>query len=102
VVAGLAAVLAVMLNRQNLAEQKLADSRAAVRLAERLLTELQTSAPSTASPNEETRISIRPCDGQANVSGSAWVEVQITFRGQSTHLIGLVPQEAAPVERRGR
>ena len=98
-VAILATVLAVALNRQNRAQQKLADSRAAVRVAERVLAELQASAK-PAMEEDQTRIAVVPAEGAPDVRGLVWVEVRVACWGQHASLVGLVPRASLPAEGR--
>jgi type II secretory pathway pseudopilin PulG len=91
----LTTALVVAINRQHRAEQKLADSRAAVRLAERALAEMQASGKAPAR-DERTRIEVRLVDGGVDGRDQVWVEV-IAASGDSTAtLLGLVPRSAIP------
>ena len=92
----LTATLATSLARQDRAAQKLADSRAATRLAEQPLPALQTGrAPPT--PEEGTAIDIVPLEpgDAAPPAGRAWVRVTVTRNGRSSSLIGLTRADAA-------
>jgi len=100
-VATLATVLAIAMNRQNRAQQKLADSRAAVRIAERVLADLQTSGK-TAADDDDTRITIHRAEGAADARGLAWAEVRVAFRDQQASLVGLVPRQSLPAEGRAQ
>jgi type II secretory pathway pseudopilin PulG len=100
-VAMLATVLAIAMNRQNRAQQKLADSRAAVRIAERVLADLQTSGK-TAAADDDTRITIHRAEGAADARGLAWAEVHVAFRDQQASLVGLVPRKLLPAEGRAQ
>jgi len=95
----LAGVLAVAMNQQNRAEQKLADSRAAVRIAERTLAELHLSA-NTPNADDETRIAVRPVQEAKGIGDLVWVEVQVAYRGEHAELVGLIPRKNLPAEGR--
>jgi type II secretory pathway pseudopilin PulG len=79
------------------AARKLADTRAAIRLAERALMELQSGRPTpTDTPDAQTEV--RPLTSDPAISGTKWVRVRTTLHGQSAVLCGLVPAPAAPIE----
>jgi hypothetical protein len=67
---------------------KLADSRAATRLAERTLIALQTAAPAPA----EGAVTLAPLAIPAP-PGYAWVDVAATVGAAQAHLTGLVPSK---------
>jgi type II secretory pathway pseudopilin PulG len=89
----LTAVLTIAMTRQRRAADRMADTRDAVRLAERTLTALQTHRPAPAPP-EGSAIEIRPLGAAKPAHGLAWVAVRVTHRGRSTELVGIAP--AAP------
>ena len=92
-VVALMAVMAAMVWRHNLAGHKLADSRAALRLAERTLAELHSGGPvAQARGVQVRRLSAGP------VAGTHWVEVQAIVDGRSATLVGLVaePRDKEP------
>ena len=86
-------VLTVSVDRQRRGSGRLADSRAAIRLAEETLTALQTGATPPAAP-QGMNVTVRPTPPQPGVqapAGSAWVDVRVTYgNGRSSTLSGLV------------
>ncbi|MEA2711864.1 MAG: hypothetical protein QOF78_4465 [Phycisphaerales bacterium] len=94
----LAGVLATAVARQRRGSERLAESRAAVRLAEETLTAMQSGGQPPKMP-EGMNVKIRPLDPPAALevpSGCAWVEVQVTLgAGRSSSLSGLVRADAA-------
>jgi type II secretory pathway pseudopilin PulG len=97
----LAGALAVSLTRRQAVSNHLADSRAATRLAEQVLTALQSGQPIPAG-DAETIIVIKPSADSAGAAGAAdaagfrWVTVQVTRRGRSASLVGLARSGAIP------
>jgi hypothetical protein len=90
---GLVAVLLVTaVGRHNKAAARLADSRAAVRVAESVLISLQTGAEVPADAEATVRIERSPAAAAAGVHWE-WASVTVTYRGRSAVLNGLVPAE---------
>lgn len=89
-VALLAGLLALALNRQNHAARKLADTRAALRLAEQTLLDLQTGQARPPDP----RVQIRPLEPPP-LPGQTWVEVAAESQGQRITLLGAIPQSSS-------
>ncbi len=90
-------VLTVAVSRQRRGSERLADSRAAIRLAEDAITAMQTGAPLPAAPEGMT-LHVRPTTAQHGMevpSGCAWVDVQVTYNGRSSSLSSLVRADAA-------
>jgi hypothetical protein len=89
----LTATVAASLIRQHNGERKLADTRAAMRLAEETATALQLGeAPPTLDENAAIEIApLRPADGMPVKS---WVRVRVTQNGRSASLIALVRADA--------
>jgi type II secretory pathway pseudopilin PulG len=90
----LTALFATALARQTRGAQRLAESRAAMRLAERTLTALQSGQPPPAPPaapaDEGSAIEIAPLGPADGAPGRAWVRVTVTRNGRtSATLIGL-------------
>ena len=90
-------VLTTAVARQRRGADRLAETRAAVRLAEDTLTAMQTG---TARPNalEGTTISVKPTEVQpalAAPAGNMWVDVTVSRNGRSTTLSGVVRADAA-------
>jgi hypothetical protein len=86
----LATILAVAVNRQQLARQRLADSRSAQRLAEYVLLSLQHGQPIPPAP-DDAKIEIHPAIGGVAPAGFAWTRVQTQVHNQIASLIGLAP-----------
>jgi len=105
IVAALTMALAAVLGRQHRAVQKLADTRAAMQVAETVLTDLQAGRPGPGSGRgDDTSVEVRPLEeggapGAAAGPGVAhtgkWVEVVVSVRGGRASLVGSVPQSAA-------
>ncbi len=92
-------VLTVAVSRQRRGSERLADSRAAIRLAEATITALQTGAAPPAAP-EGMAVQVRPTSAQPGAavpSGCAWVDVQVTYGNgrRTSSLAGLVRADAA-------
>ncbi len=100
-VASLATILAVAINRQSRAEQKLADIRAAARMAEEVATDLQTQpAPAVEkAARVDVSVTIHALDTAA-ISGHAWAEITVTRRDSSARLLALVPAKSLPQQGR--
>jgi uncharacterized membrane protein YdjX (TVP38/TMEM64 family) len=90
IVAMLATLLAVAVNRQQVGRQRLADTRSAQRLAEFVLLSLQHGQPVPPAP-DNAKIQIRPAIGGVAPAGFAWTMVQTQVHNQSASLIGLAP-----------
>src|SRR2546430_6567698 len=80
-------MFAIAMGRQQKVLNRGADSRAALRLAEQLLTAMQTSATPPAADAGNT-IRITKLATPADSPTFAWVNVQITVNGRSAELIG--------------
>jgi len=93
----IAGMLAVALNRQQLALRRLADSRAACRLAENTLANLRSgrAAPHPAADTDTVRW--RRIDLPRPPAGMVWVQVDATVNGRQNSLIGLVPSSSVEV-----
>jgi type II secretory pathway pseudopilin PulG len=91
-------VLTVAVSRQRRGSERLADSRAAIRLAEETITAMQTGAAMPAAP-EGMSVQIRPTAAKHDMQlpgGATWVDVQVTYgNGRSSSLSGLVRADAA-------
>jgi hypothetical protein len=90
-------VLTVSVSRQRRGGERLADSRAAIRLAEATITALQTGAAPPAAP-EGMAVTVRPAPLQPGTQvseGMVWVDVNVTYgTARSSSLSGLVRAEA--------
>lgn len=111
IVGALTLALAAVVGRQHRAAQKLADTRAAVQLAETVLTDMQAGAKTpAAAPDPDVMVEVLPAAltapgtaaGVARTGGSAaeatrdsWVEVVVTVRKGSARLVGPVPNDPA-------
>ena len=96
IIGALALALAVTMGRQHRAAQKLADTRAAVQMAETVLADLQAGKPAPAAPlstgDPDMKVEIRPAAGGRPGSKTSWVEVVVAIRGGRASLIGAVPE----------
>jgi type II secretory pathway pseudopilin PulG len=94
----LLAVLSVSASRQRRGSERLADSRAAIRLAEETITALQTGATPPRAPQGMT-VQVRATPAQQppleTPNGSTWVDVLVSYNGRSSSLSGLVRADAA-------
>ena len=88
IVGTLGLILATAVGTQYRAQQKLADLRAANRAAERILLNLQHGQTPPVLPH--TDVKIHPITGDAP-RGFAWTTVEVTVRGRSATLYGIVP-----------
>ena len=91
-------VLTVAVARQRRGSERLADSRAAIRLAEETITALQTGAAAP-TPPEGIKVQVRATPAPDKLeapSGSTWVDVEVMYQnGRSSSLSGLVRADAA-------
>jgi type II secretory pathway pseudopilin PulG len=95
--AALGTAMVVAQSARSHAARKLADTRTAIRLAERSLSELQ-SGRSIPTDMPDAHVEVRRLTGDPGIPGQKWVQVRITLNGQSAVLSGLVPTQAAPTE----
>jgi type II secretory pathway pseudopilin PulG len=86
----LTSTLAVAISRQSLGSQRLAESRAATRLAEATLIALQTSQPAPAVP-EGAKVMVEPGEALGNCR---WATVSVTINRHTSQLSGLVRADA--------
>ena len=94
VVVVLTAALAISVTRSQHAAQRLADARAAARLAEATITALQTGGSPPAAPNGAT-VKVRRLDASTDLPpGSAWANVTVNFNGRIAELTGPVRADA--------
>jgi hypothetical protein len=91
IVVGLAVSLAAVVHHLRVAEASLADSRAAVHLAEHALLNLQHDQPL---PATGTQLKVLPVAGGDVPVGFRWEQVRATVRGHEQSLIGIVPEGA--------
>lgn len=89
-----AVLLATAVGRHNRAASRLADSRAAVRMAEAVLIGLQTRKPAPAV--EEAAVDVQRSPASDGPAGWEWATVTVEHRGRSAVLTGLVPAEGGP------
>src|SRR5688500_9414702 len=86
----LTAALALSVTRSQRAAQRLADSRAAARLAEATITALQSGNPAPATPAGAT-VQVRRLDPAADLPpGTTWANVNVSFNGRIVELTGVV------------
>ena len=88
----LAVVLAVLMTRQQRVAQRLAENRAAARLTESVLIDLQTGKVAQMPADVRTRV--QPLDVSETARSMQWVRVEVTQNGRTTSLIGLAPAGA--------
>lgn len=92
---GIVAIVAVLLitavGRQNKATARLGDSRAATRIAEDVLTSLQTGASAPADAEANVQVVRSPATNVA--PGKEWADVTVVYRGRTATLTGLVAAE---------
>lgn len=96
VVAVMAVALVMTMAKQRQAARQSADLRAAARLAETALSDLQSgqNAPPAGAANDgNDKVSVRPLSG-GTAQRRGWIEVTATVNGRSVSLRGLVPSEA--------
>lgn len=97
---GIIAILTVALTQsvtqQRRAQERLAASRSAVRLAEQALVALQAGQPAPAPP-QGTTLEVRPApEARAAPAGWRWVTVHVRHAGRIGELTGLAPAGGAP------
>lgn len=89
IVAATGALLSTTISRHQQAGERLAATRAAVRAAERVLTDLQLGqVPPTS--DDRAWWEIRKLDAPAP-AGQVWVEVRAVSGGRSASLTGIIP-----------
>lgn len=88
-----AAVLMVAIGRDGVASRQLSDTRAAVRIAEQTLSNLQAGEPVSEERSSDVTIEIRPLASAHAPQGFRWAQVQATVAGRTRFLTGLVPAE---------
>jgi hypothetical protein len=91
----MAIILSGAVYRQRSAEAGLADSRAAVHLAEHALLNLQHGQPIPAT-DHSMQLSISPVAGGDVPAGFKWARVQASVHGHERSLIGIVPEGGIP------
>jgi hypothetical protein len=97
-----ATVTAVMLVRQQRVSQRLAETRAAQRVAESVLLDLQAGRPAQLPPEmTASQLDVQPVKDAALVGSSQWVRVEITHDGHRASLMGLVPAGATTQPAKG-
>ena len=91
IVASLAIVLAVAVGRERAAEQKLADSRAAIRVAERAMLSLQRrqELPKI----DGVALTVRKAARGIAPAGYQWITIDSVVRGRHATLCGLAPSQ---------
>ena len=94
---GLVTVVGLLLSgavgRAASTEQRMADQRAAARVAERAMLDLQHRQP-VPSLGGDVRIIVRPVAGDTAPTGFKWTAIDATVRGRRATLIGLIPIDA--------
>ena len=93
----IAAVLASAVGRERAAELRLAGDRAAARVAEHVLLDLQLRQPVPRLPDHVHVVVQRLHDVEPSAPGYAWAAVEAKVgNGRSAMLLGLVPDEMLP------
>ena len=82
--------LTAAMARQRRGEQKLADTRSAMRLAEQTATALQLGQSPPAPGEGETIevLAIQPAEG---IAGKSWVRIRVTQNGRTATLVAVAP-----------
>ena len=92
---GLTAVIFISAtNRTDRASDRLANTRYAGRVAEEVLCDLQAGLP-VPKDDTDTKISIESTEDGGKIPGHHWVQVVVTYRGQSAGLVGLIADSAS-------
>jgi type II secretory pathway pseudopilin PulG len=95
-------VLTTAVTRQQRGANRLAETRAAVRLAEDTLTAMQSGAKPPATP-DGMKVTVRPAEAKSELAAPpafVWVDITITHRGRDTTLSGLARADAINGEAR--
>jgi hypothetical protein len=87
-------LLVVAANRQNRGSDRLAETRAAVSLAEQTITALQTGEP-IPHAGEGQKIQVQKLDTASGVKGMVWATVTTQVNGRSASLTAMVREAAA-------
>jgi hypothetical protein len=95
-IALMAAALATVTGFQHANLRRLADARTASRLAESVLTALQSRQAPLASVSADARFSFHALPDPVGHPAMVWVEVDASFAGRPATLIGLAPRSAIP------
>jgi hypothetical protein len=92
----LATLVAVMVGKTNTQTRTLADRRAAMVMAETVLTDLQLGRRGEWAKQLGDAVHIEPLltDGRPPAAGKLWVRIEIQHHGQTASLIGVAPDEA--------
>jgi hypothetical protein len=88
-------VLVTAIVQSQRTQQRLDESAAAMRIAQRVIYTLQQGKPAP-DKVDEAQIQVKPAAGGAPVAGRTWVEVSVNYRGRTAWLIGLTPQGGRP------
>lgn len=86
-------VLLTAITREQRAGRKLADARQAVRVAEAVLSSMQSHLP-IPQLERDVRVDLLEAPDGGKLAGHRWVKVIATVRGQTRSLVGLVPADA--------
>ena len=89
--ATIAVLLSATVGRYGEATERLAASRAALRAAENVLTDLQRGQTPQAATDGRIRWNVRRMESSAPPAGHVWVEVRVVHGTRSATLTGLVP-----------
>jgi hypothetical protein len=90
----LAGIMVDARRRAAIAQMQLSNTRAAERLAETRLTELQTGAPAPLPAGADASSVTIDLSDASPVASMHWVRVRATVAGRAQELVGLVPLSA--------
>jgi len=96
-----AVMLAVAVSRGQRASARLADSRAAVNLAEKTLVALQAGLTTPDAP-AGAKVQVEKVEAPETPKGLAWATVTAQVNGRSASLTGLVKTDALEKQRGGK
>jgi hypothetical protein len=96
IVTVLTIALATAVGEHGRSMSRLADSREALRLAERAMVEIQRTG-ATRIRGPQTQVRIEGVPGEGPPAGWRWAKVAVQYRRGSAELVGLVPASAAEV-----
>jgi hypothetical protein len=84
--------IVVAVRSQQMASERLSDTRGAAWAAEQALSQMQAGRPA----GQDVRV--EPLNAEGAPQGFAWVRVRAERHGRPADLIGLVPTTVAPVQ----
>ncbi len=90
VVGILGLILVTAITKSSRARDRLEESAAADRIAQRVMGVLREGKPAPGALGD-AQIKVKSATGGAAVAGQRWVEVSVAYHGHSASLVGLVP-----------